>query len=165
MRSAPEICRARRLAALTLAAGNLDPDIAARVGGIFSQESNWILDPAKWGKDTGPAQLTGVVLTVWPEHMVGRPFGDRVVTKQTGPNRGKPAIDKKREFDGSSLSQDIKDNMATMRNIVMSYNSDYAAAYAYGPGPQKSTREAYAKEVTDRTPYYRNFFNCLLSFK
>ena len=38
----------RDAAGLTLAAGNLDADIAARVGGIFSQESDWELDPATW---------------------------------------------------------------------------------------------------------------------
>ena len=37
-------------------------------------------------------------------------------------------------------------------------------AYDYGPSPA-SARQAYANEVTFRTPYYRNFFKCVLSFR
>lgn len=62
----------------------------------------------------------------------------------------------------------VFDNMATARNIVMSYGSDYAAAYAYGPGHKDGgaadmrERHHYAGQVTARTPTYRNFFDCFL---
>jgi len=47
--------------------------------------------------------------------------------------------------------------MATMRNIVNSYASDYDAAFTNGPGPD-SKRKKYAAEVSLRTPQYQLFF-------
>ncbi|MEK6281593.1 MAG: hypothetical protein AABN95_14660 [Acidobacteriota bacterium] len=140
-------------AVMSLAAGMNNPDNAARVAGIFSQESDFSLNPKKWGGEAGPGQLSGAVLKYWPWALVGDAFGTRLVTN----SKGQLAINNRGQWDGNSW-----DNMATMRNIVMSYNSDYNAAYAYGPGPTKAVRDRYAQEVTARTPTYKAFFNCLL---
>ena len=141
-------------AVMSLAAGMNNAENAARVAGIFSQESDFIsTSPRKWGHEAGPAQLSGAVLNLWRWALVGDAFGTRLVTN----SKGRLAINNRRQWDGNSW-----DNMATMRNIVLSYNSDYNAAYAWGPGPTKVTRDKYAKEVTERTPTYKKFFDCLL---
>lgn len=144
---------------LTLAAGMNNAAIATRVAGIFSQESGFSLKPGDWGGDAGPAQLSGAVLKYWRWALVDDAFGTRLVRN----SKGQLAIDNKGQWDGSNF-----DNMATMRNIVMSYGSDYDAAYAYGPGSEvssaenKRVRNEYAQDVTSRTPTYRNFFDCIL---
>lgn len=134
-------------------------ELATRVAGIFSQESDFSLNPSEWGNDAGPAQLTGAVLTVWPWALVDDAFGTRLVRN----SKGKLAINNKGQWDGS-----IFDNMATLRNIALSYNSAYDLAYAWGPGSEVSDKEearvrtAYAKDVTSRTQTYKQFFDCLL---
>jgi hypothetical protein len=145
--------------ALSLAAGFLNTEYAASIAGIFSQESDFSLNPSKWGGDAGPAQLTGAVLQYWPGALVGDAFGSRLVTN----SKGKLAINNRGQWDGSIL-----DNLATLRNIVMHYPTAYDAAYAYGPGfkgdkkKNHEVRTDYAKDVTSRTPTYKQFFNCLM---
>ena len=106
------------------------------------------------GKDNtaDDIRIASPVLINWRWSLVGDAFGTRLVIN----SKGKLAINNLGQWDGNSW-----DNMATMRNIVMSYSSDHDAAYAYGPSPN-SARDRYAKEVTARTPTYKNFFNCLL---
>jgi len=143
---------------LTLAAGMNNSEVSTRIAGIFSQESDFSLNPSDWGHDAGPAQLTGAVLTVWPWALVDDAFGTRLVRKRNGDL----GINNKGQWDGSDF-----DNLATLRIIAMSYSSDYQLAYEYGPGSKdknenKRIRSAYANDVTSRTPTYRQFFDCLL---
>ena len=146
-------------ARLSLAAGMNNAEVATRVAGIFSQESDFSLNPSEWGNDAGPAQLTGAVLSVWPWAVVDDAFGTRLVRNR----KGKLAINNKGQQDGSPF-----DNLATLRNIAMSYESAYDLAYEYGPGSKVSRKEnqrvrtEYAQDVTSRTPTYKNFFDCVL---
>lgn len=151
----------RDAAAMSLAVGMNNADIATRVAGIFSQESDFSLNPKAWGNEAGPAQLSGWVLKNQYWAYVGDPYGTRLVKN----SKGELAIDNRGQWDGNSW-----DNMAMMRNIVLSYKSDKDAAYNWGPGQRppgsagdRQVRNKYASEVTARTPTYRKFFNCLLT--
>lgn len=146
-------------ARLSLAAGMNDSELATRLAGIFSQESDFSLTPSEWGHDAGPAQLTGAILKYYPWALVDDAFGTRLVRNR----KGELAINNKGQWDGS-----IFDNMATLRNIALTYKSAYDLAYAWGPGSDESAKEndrvrtEYAKDVGSRTPTYKQFFDCLL---
>lgn len=138
-------------ATLALAAAALNPDFAAKISGIWARESFLALTP---DGDAGPAQLTTWWSRNHPELIVGNAYGSW---------KGRTTT----PFDGS-----VRDNIATLRNIVYySHNryqgSYYQTAYWYGPGDPNNPKNApanrkqYAKETVGYYNMFKSFFDCL----
>jgi hypothetical protein len=136
---------------LALFAGGLGTDRTAMVAGIWGHESNFVQTP---DGDAGPAQLTSWWRRNQPQLIVGNAYGT-----WRGRTNGVP-------FDG-----DVKDNLATLGNIVRfsrnRYGNDRDIPYWYGPGDPnnpvnaRKNRNEYANHVMQLYGAYQTFFDCL----
>lgn len=123
-------------------------DLTAQMFSIMRRESARGEILQKPTGDAGPAQLTTWWKRNYPELIVGNAYG-------TWNGRSDVA------FDGN-----VWDNIATLRNIVLFNNALHGSfdqtAYWYGPGNDKSPRQAYADGVMNNYKnMYKPFFECM----